>query len=55
MHFEASWHAQGLRWIASLLEGLAEFLERPQAEPAAAHRTPDCVEQTRLRAHLRGL
>jgi hypothetical protein len=56
MHFEASWHAQGLRWIASLLERLAEVLERNPVEPSAAHRAPDyCVEQTRLRVHIRGL
>jgi len=56
MHFEASWHAQGLRWIASLLESLAEMLERPDVETPAAHRAPDYgVEQTRLRVHLRGL
>ncbi|HEX4781281.1 MAG TPA: hypothetical protein VH301_11040 [Usitatibacter sp.] len=41
--------------MASLLEDLAEFLERPEVEPAATHRSPDCVEQTRLRVHIRGL
>jgi hypothetical protein len=56
MHIDANaaWHAQGLRWIASLLETAAARIE-------TAHETqddcdgPNCVERIRLRAHLRGL
>lgn len=53
MHFEAAWHAQGLRWIAAVLEGLAAFLERKGHEPVAPQ-GDDWIEQARLRAHLRG-
>ena len=55
MHFEPAWHAQGLRWIASALEAAAGFLEREAAEELAREETAHCVEQTRLRVHLRGL
>jgi len=55
MHFEASWNAQGLRWVASLLERLAEFLERPAVEPATPSNASERIEQTRLRVHVRGL
>jgi len=53
MHFEAAWHAEGLRWIATVLEDVADFLERPDHETAPCHE-PDCVGEARLRAHLRG-
>ncbi|HUL55451.1 MAG TPA: hypothetical protein VLT60_00540 [Usitatibacter sp.] len=52
---KAQWHAEGLRWIASLLESMARRLEAGQAEPLGDCDRPDCVEKTRLRAHLRGL
>lgn len=54
MHFEAAWHAQGLRWIAAVLQDVAGFLERSGHEPAVTGREPDSVETTRLRVHLRG-
>jgi hypothetical protein len=54
MHFEAAWHAQGLRWIAAVLQDVAGFLERTGHEPAAPGHEPDIVEKARLRAHLRG-
>ena len=47
------WHAEGLRWIAGVLEDVAEYLERPDHE-ATPCEEPDCVGQTRLRVHLRG-
>ena len=55
MHFEPAWHAQGLRWIASLLESAAEALERAPGEPVPANDPDHCIEEVRLRAHLRGL
>ncbi|MFZ3322742.1 MAG: hypothetical protein WA190_10250 [Usitatibacter sp.] len=55
MHFEAPWHAQGLRWIASLLESAAALLERSAHEVRDECTGPNCVEKVRLRAHLRGL
>ena len=33
MHYATSWHADGLRWIASLFTGAANFLERSAARP----------------------
>ncbi|MEP7068103.1 MAG: hypothetical protein ABI789_02635 [Usitatibacter sp.] len=33
MHFETSWHADGLRWIASLFLEAANSLERSAARP----------------------
>ena len=54
MHFQAAWHAQGLRWIASILEGAAEFLERDEPEPLQCEEPQQCVAETRLRVHLRG-
>ena len=30
----ASWYADGLRWIGSLLTGAANYLDRPSIEPA---------------------
>jgi hypothetical protein len=53
MHFEPTWHAEGLRWIASVLEDAAEFLERESPEPGPSNEPPHSVEQTRLRVHLR--
>ena len=29
----ATWHAAGLRWIGSLFNQLADYLDRPAAEP----------------------
>ena len=33
MHFQTSWHADGLRWIASLFLEAANSLERSAAHP----------------------
>ena len=55
MHFEAAWHAQGLRWIAGLLEAVATNLERTAHETKDECVDPTCVDEVRLRAHLRGL
>jgi hypothetical protein len=60
MHFESSWHAQGLRWIGSLFSGAADFLDRPSreaapAEHAAPHPAEDFIDDTRFRMHMRGL
>ena len=33
MHFQTSWHADGLRWIASIFLDAANFLERNAARP----------------------
>jgi len=55
MRFDATWHAQGLRWIASVLESAATRLEAAAHESQAGCEGPNCVEEVRLRAHLRGL
>jgi hypothetical protein len=55
MHFDAQWYAQGLRWIASLVETAAARIESNMHEAQAECPGPNCVEETRLRAHLRGL
>ena len=39
MHFETSWHADGLRWIASLFLNAADFLERGDARPCERQHT----------------
>ena len=51
----STWHAEGLRWIASILEDAAAALERnaphealPSSDPASS------VEESRVRVHLRG-
>jgi len=54
MTAESAWHVEGLRWIASVLVDAAEFLEREGPEPLLANEPAHCVEQTRLRVHLRG-
>ncbi|HEX3061556.1 MAG TPA: hypothetical protein VHP55_02765 [Usitatibacter sp.] len=54
MHFEAAWHADGLRWIATILEDIADYLERPDHEAAASSHEHPGVEEARLRVHLRG-
>ncbi len=33
MNTTASWHSDGLRWIASLLNDLASFLDRTDSAP----------------------
>ena len=33
MNTNASWHSEGLRWIASVLTGLAEFPDRTDSAP----------------------
>jgi hypothetical protein len=33
MYPRASWHAEGLRWIASLILGAADYLERVSGDP----------------------
>jgi len=55
MHFNAPWHAQGLHWIANLIETAARFLERTAHEAATDCSGPNSVEEVRLRVHLRGL
>ncbi|HEY2627564.1 MAG TPA: hypothetical protein VGI57_00480 [Usitatibacter sp.] len=49
------WHAEGLKWLASLLQTAAAYLERTTHEVKDEYSSPNCVEQVRLRAHLRGL
>ena len=58
MHFETSWHADGLRWIASLFLGAADFLERSAVRPCEAQHTAllpadDLIDGVRLRIHSR--
>ena len=58
MHFESSWHAEGLRWIASIFLDAAAFLERSAARPCEPqHAAPVAAEQliddVRVRIHSR--
>ena len=58
MHFETSWHAEGLRWIASLFLDAANFLERTAARPCEpGHAAPapadDFIDAVRTRIHSR--
>ena len=55
MHFETSWHADGLRWIASLFLDAANFLERNDARPCEGRLLPtvDTAEDIRARIHSR--
>lgn len=55
MHYDTAWHAQGLRWIASILESAAAYLERTSREAKEDCLGPNRVEEVRLRVHLRGL
>ena len=55
MHFEAVWHAQGLRWMASILESTADALESAAHDAMPAHDPERDIEEMRLRQHLRGL
>jgi len=55
MHFDTQWYAQGLRWIANLVETAAARIESNLHETRDDCTGPNCVEKTRLRAHLRGL
>jgi hypothetical protein len=56
-----SWHAEGLRWIASLILGAADYLERASAisdapcEPIPPELTrPDTyLDDVRVRIHSR--
>ena len=54
MHFNAPWHAEGLRWIAGLFESAADLLETTSHETDAGSDAGNSVEEIRLRAHLRG-
>ncbi len=63
MNFNAPWHAEGLRWIASLFNGAADYLDRPatrqptalqQAAPWPQDDQIDAV-RLRMRTHMRGL
>ena len=49
------WHAKGLRWLASLLQSAAAHLESTVHEAPGDCAPLNCVEEVRLRAHLRGL
>jgi hypothetical protein len=51
----ARWHAGGLRWLASLLQSAAAYLESAAPEATGDCAPPNCVDSVRLRAHLRGL
>ena len=58
MHFETSWSADGLRWIASLFQGAADYLERIDARPCERRHTDllppdDPADQIRARIHTR--
>ncbi len=55
MSYVARWHADGLRWIAGLLESAAIYLDSTVHETTEDHASLNCVEEVRLRAHLRGL
>jgi hypothetical protein len=55
MTYDGRWHAQGLRWVAGLLESAAEYLESTVHEAGDDAAALNCVEEVRLRAHLRGL
>lgn len=58
MHFETSWHADGLRWIASLFIEAADSLERAAARPcerqhAALLSADDRIDDVRMRIYSR--
>jgi hypothetical protein len=40
VYTNARWHADGLRWIASVFEGLADYLERAADTEAPYEKTP---------------
>jgi hypothetical protein len=60
MYANKRWHADGLRWLGSLLLGAADYLERARIvdapwEPLPPHpvRADDSLDEMRARIHLR--
>jgi hypothetical protein len=61
MYPSASWHAEGLRWIASLILGAADYIERtsrdpqPPCEPLPPElvRPDESLDDVRSRIHSR--
>lgn len=59
MYGHARWHAEGLRWIGSVLQAAADRIERASiaaapCEPAPAERRhDDLVDEVRLRIQSR--
>ncbi len=58
MHFETTWHADGLRWIASVFLDAANAIERAAVRPCEPqHLAPlpadDLLDQVRTRIQSR--
>jgi hypothetical protein len=61
MYSHARWHAEGLRWIATLFRGAADYLERAgnaaasweSPPPQFARRGDDYLDDVRSRIHSR--
>lgn len=51
MRPDSTWYAQGLRWIASLLQGAADYIDRPRPEPMPRHTSAEeILSEARARA-----
>jgi hypothetical protein len=46
-----AWHAEGLRWLARLLNGAADALEQPETAPSGIERlsAPEACDEMRSR------
>ena len=55
MDARASWHSQGLRWIASVITDLADFMDRMDSAPGgrAAISASEACDMARARADYR--
>ena len=51
MNTTATWHSDGVRWIASVLVDLADFMDRTDSAPGGkAYVCPgDVIDETRAR------
>jgi len=41
MHPNTAWYADGLRWIGSLFDGAADYLDRPSIAPSPLEPRPE--------------
>ena len=55
MHTYSTWHSDGLRWIASVLTDLADFMDRMDSAPGgrAAITASDACDDARARLACR--
>ena len=56
MNERSSWYAEGLRWMGSVLNGVADYLDRPEPEPMPRHTScEEILSETRTRLLSRSM